>query len=169
MPTFRITSAPPSIVGTPAIVKSAQSPRPGSAWRSRSPPRTRRPPGLFGRSLPRDPEDCKFLPRGRIQAGAGTSAMSPLFNCFLIGIIEDSILIFSATTTGFPKNFTASELPSGSPRHAGAPAPVRRQFDLQDHQHVARLPLAEFRPIYDLAYDKGLRSCATFRRNAVTG
>ena len=33
----------------------------------------------------------------------------------------------------------------------------------------ADCPLAKFRPIYDLAYDKGLRSCATFRRNAVTG
>jgi ribonucleoside-diphosphate reductase alpha chain len=30
-------------------------------------------------------------------------------------------------------------------------------------------PLAEFRQIYDLAYDKGLKGCTTFRPNPVTG
>ena len=30
-------------------------------------------------------------------------------------------------------------------------------------------PFAEFRNIYDLAYDKGLKGCTTFRPNPVTG
>ncbi len=33
----------------------------------------------------------------------------------------------------------------------------------------AACPFAEFRKIYDLAYDKGLKGCTTFRPNAVTG
>jgi ribonucleoside-diphosphate reductase alpha chain len=36
-------------------------------------------------------EDFKFLPGGRIQAGAGTSRRVTLFNCFVMGIIEDSM------------------------------------------------------------------------------
>jgi ribonucleoside-diphosphate reductase alpha chain len=73
------------------------------------------------------PEDFKVLPGGRIQAGVGTERNVSLFNCFVMGVTEDSIPgYFTATTTGFPKNFvTAIELPSGSPGHEGAPAPVR--------------------------------------------
>ena len=42
-------------------------------------------------------QDFKFLPGGRIQAGAGTGRNVTLFNCFVIGTIEDSIPgIFSA-------------------------------------------------------------------------
>ncbi|MDR3408650.1 MAG: adenosylcobalamin-dependent ribonucleoside-diphosphate reductase [Methylovirgula sp.] len=42
-------------------------------------------------------QDSKFLPGGRIQAGAGTGRNVTLFNCFVIGTIEDSIPgIFSA-------------------------------------------------------------------------
>ena len=36
-------------------------------------------------------EDFKFLPGGRIQAGAGTARNVTLFNCFVMGTIEDSI------------------------------------------------------------------------------
>jgi ribonucleoside-diphosphate reductase alpha chain len=35
--------------------------------------------------------DFKFLPGGRIQAGAGTGRRVTLFNCFVMGTIEDSI------------------------------------------------------------------------------
>lgn len=42
-------------------------------------------------------QDFKFLPGGRIQAGAGTGRNVTLFNCFVMGRIEDSIPgIFSA-------------------------------------------------------------------------
>jgi ribonucleoside-diphosphate reductase alpha chain len=41
--------------------------------------------------------DFRFLPGGRIQAGAGTARNVTLFNCFVMGTIEDSIPgIFSA-------------------------------------------------------------------------
>jgi len=36
-------------------------------------------------------QDFKFLPGGRIQAGAGTTRNVTLFNCFVMGPIEDSI------------------------------------------------------------------------------
>lgn len=36
-------------------------------------------------------QDYKFLPGGRIQAGAGTQHDVTLFNCFVMGAIEDSI------------------------------------------------------------------------------
>ena len=36
-------------------------------------------------------QDFKFLPGGRIQAGAGTARNVTLFNCFVMGPIEDSI------------------------------------------------------------------------------
>jgi ribonucleoside-diphosphate reductase alpha chain len=36
-------------------------------------------------------DDFKFLPGGRIQAGAGTKRNVTLFNCFVMGMIEDSI------------------------------------------------------------------------------
>ncbi|BCB26182.1 hypothetical protein SKTS_10680 [Sulfurimicrobium lacus] len=36
-------------------------------------------------------QDFKFLPGGRIQAGAGTRHHITLFNCFVMGAIEDSI------------------------------------------------------------------------------
>jgi ribonucleoside-diphosphate reductase alpha chain len=32
-----------------------------------------------------------------------------------------------------------------------------------------RCPFSEFRHIYDLAYDRGLKGCTTFRPNPVTG
>lgn len=46
-------------------------------------------------------DDFKFLPGGRILAGAGTSHLVTLFNCFVMDIPEDSMLgIFSALREG---------------------------------------------------------------------
>lgn len=46
-------------------------------------------------------EDFKFLPGGRIQAGAGTGHRVTLFNCFVMGTIEDSLdSIFDALKEG---------------------------------------------------------------------
>ncbi len=46
-------------------------------------------------------EGFKFLPGGRIQAGAGTSHKVTLFNCFVMGVIEDSMDgIFDALKEG---------------------------------------------------------------------
>jgi ribonucleoside-diphosphate reductase alpha chain len=46
-------------------------------------------------------QDFKFLPGGRIQAGAGTARNVTLFNCFVMGPIEDSIPgIFQALQEG---------------------------------------------------------------------
>ena len=45
--------------------------------------------------------DFKFLPGGRIQAGCGTSQKVTLFNCFVMGTIEDSMDgIFNALKEG---------------------------------------------------------------------
>lgn len=41
--------------------------------------------------------DFRFLPGGRILAGAGTSRRATLFNCFVMGLVEDSVQgIFNA-------------------------------------------------------------------------
>jgi len=46
-------------------------------------------------------QDFKFLPGGRIHAGTGTARNVTLFNCFVMGIIEDSIPgIFRALQEG---------------------------------------------------------------------
>lgn len=46
-------------------------------------------------------EGFAFLPGGRIRAGAGTSARITLFNCFVMGVIEDSLPgIFRALEEG---------------------------------------------------------------------
>jgi ribonucleoside-diphosphate reductase alpha chain len=46
-------------------------------------------------------QDFRFLPGGRIQAGAGTARNVTLFNCFVMGTIEDSIPgIFRALQEG---------------------------------------------------------------------
>ena len=46
-------------------------------------------------------QDFKFLPGGRIQAGAGTARNVTLFNCFVMGAIEDSMPgIFRALQEG---------------------------------------------------------------------
>jgi ribonucleoside-diphosphate reductase alpha chain len=46
-------------------------------------------------------QDFRFLPGGRIQAGAGTNRRVTLFNCFVMGRIEDSMdAIFEALKEG---------------------------------------------------------------------
>ncbi len=45
----------------------------------------------WGRRFYEALEGFKFLPGGRIQAGAGTRLQVTLFNCFVMGIIEDSM------------------------------------------------------------------------------
>ena len=46
-------------------------------------------------------KDFKFLPGGRIQAGAGTARRVTLFNCFVMGPVDDSIAgIFRALEEG---------------------------------------------------------------------
>jgi len=46
-------------------------------------------------------EDFRFLPGGRIQAGAGTGHRVTLFNCFVMGVIDDSLdAIFDALKEG---------------------------------------------------------------------
>ena len=46
-------------------------------------------------------KDFRFLPGGRIQAGAGTARNVTLFNCFVMGLVEDSIPgIFRALQEG---------------------------------------------------------------------
>ncbi len=59
-----------------AIALAAVEPRNAAAWEQR-----------FFDIL----KDFKFLPGGRIQAGAGTARNVTLFNCFVMGTIEDSI------------------------------------------------------------------------------
>ena len=45
----------------------------------------------WGRRLLDILRDFQFLPGGRIHAGAGTDRDVTLFNCFVMGTIEDSI------------------------------------------------------------------------------
>jgi ribonucleoside-diphosphate reductase alpha chain len=75
------------------------------------------------------------------------------------------------TATGFPDSFiTASELPIRA--HLEMQAALQPFVDNSISKTInvpAGCPLAEFRQIYDLAYDKGLKGCTTFRPNPVTG
>jgi ribonucleoside-diphosphate reductase alpha chain len=76
-----------------------------------------------------------------------------------------------ATATGFPDGFvTASALPVCA--HLDMQAALQPFVDNSISKTInvpADCPLAEFWQIYDLAYDKGLKGCTTFRPNAVTG
>jgi ribonucleoside-diphosphate reductase alpha chain len=77
----------------------------------------------------------------------------------------------NATATGFPDGFvTASELPIQA--HLDMQAALQPFVDNSISKTInvpADCPLAEFRQIYDLAYDKRLKGCTTFRPNAVRG
>ncbi len=48
-------------------------------------------PGEWELSFYRALEGFKFLPGGRIQAGAGTGHRVTLFNCFVMGVLDDSL------------------------------------------------------------------------------
>ncbi|MBI3575625.1 MAG: adenosylcobalamin-dependent ribonucleoside-diphosphate reductase [Gammaproteobacteria bacterium] len=48
-------------------------------------------PGLWEGRFHDILKDFKFLPGGRIQAGAGTGRRVTLFNCFVMGTVEDSL------------------------------------------------------------------------------
>lgn len=88
-------------------------------------------------------QDFRFLPGGRILAGAGTSRQVTLFNCFVMGTIEDSMDgIFTALKEGALTmqqgggvGYDFSTLrPYGAPaRHAGTvssgPVPFMRIWD----------------------------------------
>jgi ribonucleoside-diphosphate reductase alpha chain len=75
------------------------------------------------------------------------------------------------TATGFPDGFvTASALPIQA--HLYMQAALQPFVDNSISKTInapADCPFADFRQIYDLAYDKGLKGCTTFRPNAVTG
>jgi ribonucleoside-diphosphate reductase alpha chain len=75
------------------------------------------------------------------------------------------------TATGFPDGFvTASELPVRA--HLDMQATLQPFVDNSISKTInapADCPFADFRQIYDLAYDKGLKGCTTFRPNAITG
>jgi ribonucleoside-diphosphate reductase alpha chain len=76
-----------------------------------------------------------------------------------------------ATATRFPDGFiTASELPVRA--HLDMQAALQPFVDNSISKTInvpADCPFADFLQIYDLAYDKGLKGCTTFRPNAVTG
>ena len=60
-----------------------------------------RDPGLWQRRFHDILRDFRFLPAGRILAGAGTSRKLTLFSCFVMGVIDDSIEgIFEALKEG---------------------------------------------------------------------
>ena len=71
---------------------TARSPTPGSAWR-----RPLRPPSpsaqraRWAKAFREAMADFAFLPAGRILAGAGTGRSVTLFNCFVMGRIEDDL------------------------------------------------------------------------------
>ncbi len=76
-----------------------------------------------------------------------------------------------ATATGVPEGFViARELPVRA--HVEMQAALQPFVDNSISKTInvpADCPLAGFRQIYDLAYDKGLKGCTTFRPNAVRG
>jgi len=75
------------------------------------------------------------------------------------------------TASGAPTGFvTASELPVHA--HLDRQAALQPYVDNSISKTInvsSDYPFSEFRGIYELAYDKGLKGCTTFRPNPVTG
>jgi ribonucleoside-diphosphate reductase alpha chain len=69
---------------------TARSRIPGAASPARWPRSKSRPRPVGGPVLPAL-EDFKYLPAGRITAGAGTGRSVTLFNCFVMGTVPDSM------------------------------------------------------------------------------
>jgi ribonucleoside-diphosphate reductase alpha chain len=73
--------------------------------------------------------------------------------------------------SGFPKNFaTANDLPIRA--HLDMQAALQPYVDNSISKTInvpTDCPFADFRQVYDLAYDSGLKGCTTFRPNPVTG
>jgi ribonucleoside-diphosphate reductase alpha chain len=77
----------------------------------------------------------------------------------------------SGQTKGRPGGFiTASELSART--HIAMQAALQPFVDNSISKTInvpSNYPLSEFKQIYDLAYDQGLKGCTTFRPNAITG
>jgi ribonucleoside-diphosphate reductase alpha chain len=77
----------------------------------------------------------------------------------------------SGETKGLPSSFiTASALPART--HIAMQAALQPFVDNSISKTInvpSNYPFSEFRQIYDLAYDHGLKGCTTFRPNAITG
>ena len=77
----------------------------------------------------------------------------------------------NASATGAPDAFvTASELPMRA--HLDMQAAMQPFVDNSISKTInvpQDYPFSEFRDIYEVAYDKGLKGCTTFRPNPVTG
>lgn len=77
----------------------------------------------------------------------------------------------SGQTKGLPGGFvTASELSVRS--HIAMQAALQPFVDNSISKTInvpSNYPFSEFKQIYDLAYDRGLKGCTTFRPNAITG
>jgi ribonucleoside-diphosphate reductase alpha chain len=79
--------------------------------------------------------------------------------------------LMTGSRTGLPPNFvTIDELPVSA--HLDMQAALQPFVDNSISKTInvpSSYPFAEFRKIYDLAYDKGLKGCTTFRPNPITG
>ena len=87
----RVTSGRRNIASPNQEPKKFQSATVGVAWRAPWPRLSRATRANGSSGFFHFCKDFKFLPGGRIQAGAGTGRNVTLFNCFVMGTIEDSI------------------------------------------------------------------------------
>ena len=77
----------------------------------------------------------------------------------------------TGAATGVPNGFvTAGELPVSAHLHMQAALQPFVDNSISKTINVPKdTPFEDFRQIYDLAYDMGLKGCTTFRSNPVTG